>query len=99
MKIVKWFSIPVFLIASLFAFCTASYEPLVDFAVCVGAIVFIRRAILLQEYFWAAGFVAIAVVFMPLSLVVKIFLLAGFACVATIANLLRAFRTQPIPAG
>jgi len=98
-KIVKWVSIPVLLIASLFACCTASYEPLVDLAICLGAIVLVQRAIRLKEYFWAAGFLAIGVVFTPLSLMVKIFLLMGFACVATFANLLAAFRTQPAPAG
>jgi len=98
-KIVKWVSIPVLLTASLFACCAASYEPLVDLAICMGAVIFIQRAIRSQEYFWAAGFLAIGVVFTPLSLMVKIFLLMGFACVATFANLLAAFRTQPAPAG
>jgi hypothetical protein len=98
-KIIKWVSIPVLLVASLFACCAASYEPLVDFAICLGAIIFVQRAIRLKEYFWAAGFLAIVVVFTPLSLVVKIFLLMGFTCIATFANLLAAFRTQPAPAG
>jgi hypothetical protein len=98
-KIIKWVSIPVLLIASLFAFCAASYEPLVDFAICLGAIIFVQRAIRLKEYFWAAGFLAIVIVFTPLSLVVKIFLLMGFTFIATFANLLAAFRTQPAPAG
>ncbi|MGC9950274.1 MAG: hypothetical protein ABSF64_28240 [Bryobacteraceae bacterium] len=99
MKIVKWASIPVLLIASLFACCAASYEPLVDIAICLGAIVFIQRAIRLREYFWAAAFVAIGIAFTPLSLMVKIFLLLSFTCVATFANLLVAFRTRPAPAG
>lgn len=97
-KIIKWLSIPVLLIASLFACCAASYEPLVDVAICLGAIIFIQRAIRSQEYFWATGCLAIAVVFTPLSLMVKIFLLLGFACLVTLANLLAAFRTQPAPA-
>jgi hypothetical protein len=97
-KIIKWVSIPVLLIASLFAFCAASYEPLVDLAICLGAIIFVQRAIRLREYFWAAGFLAIVVVFTPLSLALKICLLMGFTCIATFANLLAAFRTQPAPA-
>jgi hypothetical protein len=96
-KILKWASIPVLLIASLFACCAASYEPLVDYAICLGALVFVQRAIRLKEYFWAAGFLSIVVVFAPLSLMVKIFLLMGFACIATFANLLAAFRKQPAP--
>jgi hypothetical protein len=97
-KIVKWISIPVLLIASLFACCIASYEPLVDLAICLCAIVLVQRAIRLRQYFWATGFLAIGVVFTPLSLMVKIFLLMGFACIATFANLLAAFRPQPVPA-
>jgi len=98
-KIIKWVSIPVLLIASLFACCAASYEPLVDFAICLGAIVFVQRAIRLKQYFWAGGFLAIVVVFTPLSLAVKVFLLMGFAGFATFANLLAAFRAQTAPAG
>ena len=97
-KIVKWVSIPVLLIASLFACCAASYETLVDCVICLGAIVFILRAVRLKEYFWAAGFLAIVAVFSPLSLVVKIFLLMGFTCIAIFVTLLAAFRTQPLPA-
>jgi hypothetical protein len=52
----------------------------------------------LEEYFWAAGFLAIVVVFSPLSLMVKLFLLMSFASIATLANLLEAFRTEPLPA-
>ena len=95
MKIVKWVTIPGLLIASLFGCCTARYEPLVDIAICLGAILFLQRAIRLKQYFWSAGFIAIVVVFMPLSLIVKIFLLMGFTCIATFANLSAAFRTQP----
>ena len=97
-RIIKWVSIPVLLIASLFACCTASYEPLVDLVICIGAIIFIQRAVRLREYFWAAGFLTIVVVFSPLSLVVKIFLLMGFTCIAAFVTLLAAFRTQPLPA-
>jgi hypothetical protein len=98
-RIIKWISIPVLLIASLFAYCAASYEPLVDLAICLGVIVFVQRAIRVREYFWAAGFLAIGVVFTPLSLIIKIFVLMGFACIATFANLLAAFRPQPVAAG
>jgi hypothetical protein len=55
-KIVKWVSIPALLIASLFACCAARYEPLVDGVICLGAIVFILRAIWLKEYFGPPGF-------------------------------------------
>lgn len=95
-KIIKWVSIPALLLASLFTCCATRYEFLVDFVVCLGAIIFIRRAVGLQQYFWAVGFVAIVAVFNPLSLMVKLFLLMGLACIATFANLVVAFRTQPV---
>jgi hypothetical protein len=97
-KIVKRVSIPVLLIASIFSRYAASYELLVDFAICLGAFILVQQAVRLKEYFWAAGFVTIAVVFSPLSLAVKIFLLMGLTCVATFVSLLAAFRTQPLPA-
>jgi hypothetical protein len=96
-KIVKYASIPALLIASLFACCAASYEPIVDLAICMGAVIFVQRAIRLREYFWAAGFLSIVVVFTPLPLAVKALVLMGFTCAATFANLLAAFRTQPAP--
>jgi len=97
-KIVKRVSIPVLLIASIFSRYAASYELLVDFAICLGAFILVQQAVRSKEYFWAAGFVTIAVVFSPLSLAVKIFLLMGLTCVATFVSLLAAFRTQPLPA-
>jgi hypothetical protein len=98
-KIVKWISIPLLLIASLFGCCTARYEPLLDFVICLGAIVFIWRAVRLKEYFWAAALLAILAVFSPLSLVLKISLLMSFTSIATFVTLLAAFRRQPLPAG
>src|SRR2546429_7504060 len=66
--------------------------------ICLGTTVFVQRAVRLKQYLSAAGFVAIAVIFSPLLLVVKIFLLIGATCVATCVALLAAFRTQPLPA-
>jgi hypothetical protein len=94
-KIMKWVSIPILLIVSLFAFSAASYEPLLDLAIGLAAIIFVQRAIRLKQYYWAVGYLAVGVVAMPISLVVKIFLLMGFACIVTFANLLAAFRAQP----
>jgi hypothetical protein len=97
-KIIKWVSLPVLLSASMFSRSAASYELLVDILICLGAVIFVQRAVRLKEYFWAAGFVAIAVVFSPLLLVVKIFLSIGITCIATFVTLLAAFRTEPVPA-
>jgi hypothetical protein len=95
--ILKWISIPVVLVASAFTGYAASYELAVNLAICLGATILVQRAVWLKEYFWAAGFVLIAVVFSPLMLAVKIFLLMGLTCVAAFLALLAAFRRQPLP--
>jgi hypothetical protein len=97
-KIMKWVWLPALLIASMFSGSAASYEFLLDFVICLAAVIFLQRAVRLKEYFWAAGLVTIAVVFSPLLLMVKLFLLVGFTCIATFVTLLAAFRTQPLPA-
>jgi hypothetical protein len=97
MLILKWVSFPALAIASMFSRPAASYGLLLDFVICLGATIFVQRAIGLKQYFSAAGFVAIAVVFSPLLLAVKIFLLIGVICVATFIAMLTAFRTQPLP--
>lgn len=95
-KTIKWVSLPALLIASLFSRFAASYELLVDLVICLGAVILVQRAVRSKEYFWAAGFVAIVVVFSPLLLVVKVFLLMGLTCIAAFVTLLAALRTQPI---
>ena len=97
LRIIKWVSIPVLLLAAMFSCLAASYEPLMDFVICLGAILVVHRAVWLREYFWAAGFVAVVVVFSPLFLAVKIFLLMGFTCIAALITLVAAFRRQPLP--
>jgi hypothetical protein len=96
LKAVKWASIPVLLFASLFACCTAGYEPALDCVACLGAMVLVQRAIALREYFWAVGFLSIVVAFSPISLLLKLFFLMGFICLATLANLIAVFRKTTI---
>jgi hypothetical protein len=77
--------------------CSASgFEFLLDLAICLGSVVFVQRAVRLKEYYWASGFVAIAIVFSPLLLLVKIFLLMALAGIAAVCALVAAF--QPYPA-
>lgn len=96
--IIKWVSLLMLLIAAVLPRSVARYEFLVDLVICLGAIIFLQRAVRFREYLWAAGLVAITIVFSPLLLVVKIFLLTGFTCIATFVALLGAFRPQPAPA-
>jgi ATP/ADP translocase len=96
--IVKWVSLPALLMGSMFSIYAASYEFLLNAAICLGAIVVVQRAVRKREYFWAAALVAIAVVFSPLALAIKIFFLMGLTSVATVAASLASWKRQPAPA-
>ena len=91
LKLIKWISLPALLVASPFSQYAARYEFLVDVVISLAAIASVPWAIRSREYFWAAGFVGIAVVFSPLLLVLKIFLLMGLACAVMAAALLATF--------
>ena len=94
----KWTVIPVILIASAFSGLAGGYEPLMNALVCMGAIVMVQRAAWLHQYVSGAGFIAIAVVFGPFYLPVKIFLLLSLACVASCSAVVAGFRMQTSPA-
>jgi hypothetical protein len=94
-RIIKWISIPALLAASMFLFLANRYEPLLAGLVILGAVFFIVRAARAKEYCWAVALVAIAAVFSPLVLAVKVFLLMGLTCIAVFTTLLAAFRAQP----
>ena len=95
-QLIKWVSIPVLLIASNCSHYAAGYELLVNAVICLSAIIFVPWAVRSKKYFWAAGFVSIVVVFSPLVLVVRVFLLMGVTCIATFVALLAAFRKRPV---
>ncbi|HXB71994.1 MAG TPA: DUF6804 family protein [Candidatus Acidoferrales bacterium] len=97
-RIIMRASIPVLLIASMFSRFAGSYELLLDSVICLGAVIVVQRAVQSREYLWAAGFVPIAIVFSPFVLVVKIFLLMGVTCIATLAALFAVFRRQRLQA-
>jgi hypothetical protein len=96
-NMIKWAALPVLLLVSMLSRFTASFEFAVDLAICAGAIVFVQRAVRAKEYLWAAGFVPIAVVFSPVTLAVKIFLLLGFLCTGIFLTMLAVFRLRPAP--
>ena len=98
MKLIQWISLPVLLLVALSSRSAGRYELLLDLVVCMGAVIAVQWAVGHKEYFFAAGFVGIALVFSPLLLVIKIFLLMSMACVATFITLFAAFKTQPLQA-
>ena len=98
-NIFKWVAIPVVLMLSVLSGLAGGYEPLMNGLVCMSAILLLQRAALRHQYISrAAGFIAIAVVFAPFFLVVKILLLMSLACVASLSAVLAGFRMQPSPA-
>ena len=98
--IMKWVSISALFLAATSWRYAANYQLLLDFVVCIGAVVVVMQAVRAREYRWAAGFVAIALLFNP---VVRFLgppgdlpLLIVVACIAPFAISLVALKTQPI---
>ena len=73
-KTMKWGSIMGLLLAAISWNAGANYRLLLDLVVLVGAIVVVRQAIRAKQYFWAAGFVGMALLLNP---VVPVFTPAG----------------------
>src|SRR6476646_4851660 len=97
-NIMKWSAIPALLVISILSRFAAGYGFVADIAICIGAVVFVHWAVRAKTYFWAAGFVPVAVVFSPLPLPTKIFLLLGFICTGIFLTMYSVFRTQLAPA-
>lgn len=94
MTIVKWISVPLLLSGSLLARFAGTYEVLLNLLVCAGALAVVERAVSFREYFCAAAFVGVAIVFSPLTLILKIFLLMGFSCVTAVGCVYAAWKPQ-----
>jgi hypothetical protein len=98
MKIIKWASLPLLLIGSIFSGFAAAYELQLNFALCLGALVVVERAVSSKAYFWAAGFGAVAIVFCPMALATRVLLLTGYTGIAACATLYTASKRQPVRA-
>jgi hypothetical protein len=96
MTIVKWISLPLLLTGSVFARFAGVYEVVLHLLVCAGALVVVQRAVAFREYFWAAASVGVAVIFSPLTLLVKIFLLMVLLGLASLAGVYAARKPQPV---
>ena len=96
-KSMKWVSIAVLLLAVL-RLPTASYQILLEVVVCFTALLVIRQEARSGKYFWAAGFVAIAVLFNPVWPVAfsrKTFLWLDSVCLMTFLVSLAILQRQP----
>ena len=90
--IIRWAVIPVLIISSMFSYFAGRYEFLIDMAVCLCVIILIQRAVWQNQFFWATGLAAIVVVFSPLFLTIKVFLLMGITGIAACAMLIGTIR-------
>jgi hypothetical protein len=88
------------LLAAMFWRSAANYQLLLEFVVCMGAIVVVMQAVRAGEYRWAAGFVAMALLFNPvvrvLTLSGELSLLLVVVCIAPFAVSLAALKTRPL---
>ncbi len=98
--IMKWVSITALLLAAMFWRSAANYQLLLELLVCTGAIVVVMQAVRAEEYGWATGFVAMALLFNPgvrlLTLAGELSLLLVLVCIAPFAVSLTALKTQPL---
>lgn len=95
-KIMKWVSVAVLVLAGLRL--ATSYQGLLEMVVCVSALLVVVEAARAAKYFWAAGFLAIVVLFNPVVPVVlsgKIFLWLNWVCLAAFLVSLAALKSQP----
>ncbi len=93
---VQWVSVPALLIGSIFSYFAASYEPLLNLAICLDGALLAAWAFHRKRYFAGAGFAAIVIAASPLPLASKIFLLMGVACIGASGAMFAAFRPQPV---
>jgi len=98
-KVMKWFSIAA-LITALIWRPSAGSEILLQFVVCMSALLVFAQAWRARKYIWAVGFVSIAVLFNPVApvgLSRGMFLWLDVACLATFLISLAVVRTTPLP--
>ena len=96
-KIMKWASIAGLFLAVLWR-PSENFQLLLEFVVCAGAIVVALDAVRAEEYVWATGFVAIALLFNPVAPVVlsrDMFFWLGWASVATFMASLVVLKPKP----
>jgi hypothetical protein len=92
-KMMKWASIAA-LITALIWRPSAGLEILLQFVVCMSALLVLAQAWRARKYLWAVGFVSIAVLFNPVA-PVGMFLWLDIACLATFLISLATVKATP----
>lgn len=93
-RFMKWASIAALVLAVLFR--PSGYQTLLQFVVCVGAVLVVLQAGRTGRYAWAAGFIAIALLYnpiVPLALSRNLFLV--LLSLAMFALSVALLKTQP----
>jgi len=97
-KVMKWVSIAALLLAVVFWSSAANYQPELNLVVSVAAVVVLVQAFQKRKYRWAAGFLAIALLFNPLlppfQLAGKIALLIVVLSIASFAMALVSLKSH-----
>jgi hypothetical protein len=70
-KIMKVACIVTLLLTALLWRFAPNYQLVLDLVLCVGSLVVFAQAVRAREYYWAGGFLVIAVAFNPVLLVLK----------------------------
>jgi hypothetical protein len=96
-RIMKWVCIAVLLLAAL-RLPPGSYQVWFEVVVCMSGLLAVTQAVRASKYFWATGFVAIAVLFNPVAPVAharRTFLWLDLVCLMTFLISLAALKAQP----
>jgi hypothetical protein len=97
-KIMKWVSVAALLLG-VFGRSSANFQLVMEAVVCVTALLVITQAARMGKYFWAAGFLLIAVLFnpvVPVELSARLFFLLDLSCLAAFLISLAALKTRPV---
>ena len=96
-KIMKWFSIAALLLA-VFWRSSANFQLVLEAVVCVTGILVVMQAVRRGKYLWAAGFLAIALLFnpvVPVALSRSAFLWLDVLCIVTFLASLAVLKRHP----
>jgi Family of unknown function (DUF6804) len=97
-KIMKWVSVAVLLLA-VFWRSSPNFKLFLESVVCVAGLMVFIQAIRTGKYFWAVGFVAIAVLFnpvVPVGITTPLVFWLDLACLGAFLISLVALKTRPI---
>jgi len=95
-SVAKWISLLLLLAGSVFARFAGNYEVVLNLLICAGALAAFQRAVCVREYLWAAAFIDVAIVFSPLTLLIKVFALLTFTAIEALGGVYAGWKLQPV---